>query len=203
MGTYDISPSWQEEVKIKSWGSVPSMENSSIGTDLIAWNNFKPLLEKSVKAGQTFSNGVVSTYSLVYIGANVYAGGVLAPNGDIHFVPANANRGQKVSINGTVSTYSLVYIGANVYTGGVLATNGDIHFIPYAANRGQKVAVDGTVSTYSLVYTTSYAYGGGVLAPNGDIHFVPLNANRGQKVSTLTGKPFNRTICESPFFNKL
>jgi len=36
MGTYDISPSWQEEVKLKSWGSVPSMET---------WNNFKPLLE--------------------------------------------------------------------------------------------------------------------------------------------------------------
>ena len=40
---------------------------------------------------------VVSTYSLVYTRADAYAGGVLAPNGDIHFVPYSANRGQKIS----------------------------------------------------------------------------------------------------------
>jgi hypothetical protein len=26
-----------------------------------------------------------------------YFGGVLAPNGDIHFIPASANRGQQIS----------------------------------------------------------------------------------------------------------
>jgi hypothetical protein len=34
---------------------------------------------------------------LAYTVFNVYRGGVLAPNGDIHFVPRAANRGQKIS----------------------------------------------------------------------------------------------------------
>ena len=83
---------------------------------------------------------VISTYSLVYTTANAYAGGVLAPNGDIHFVPYSANRGQKISSEGTVSTYSLVYTTTGAYYFGVLAPNGDIHFVPCSANRGQKIS---------------------------------------------------------------
>jgi hypothetical protein len=96
----------------------------------------------SANRGQKISNsGVVSTYSLVYTeSSGAYQGGVLAPNGDIHFVPSSANRGQKIDINGVVSTYSLVYTVVNVYRGGVLAPNGDIHFVPRAANRGQKIS---------------------------------------------------------------
>ena len=138
-----ISQSWNDDVLQISQGTLPINNANTIGTDLIAWNNFKPLLEKSVKAGQTFSNGVVFTYSLVY--ASVYTGGVLAPNGDIHFVPHTANRGQKVAVDGTVSTYSLVYTTANAYGGGVLAPNGDIHFVPLTANRGQKVSTGAAI----------------------------------------------------------
>jgi hypothetical protein len=82
----------------------------------------------------------VSTYSLVYTVANAYLGGVLAPNGDIHFVPFYANKGQKISSAGLVSTYSLVYTVDEAYAGGVLAPNGDIHFVPLCANKGQKVS---------------------------------------------------------------
>jgi hypothetical protein len=76
---------------------------------------------------------------LVYTTATAYTAGVLAPNGDIHFIPHNANRGQKVAPDGTVSTYSLVYTTGGAYIGGVLAPNGDIHFTPGSANRGQKI----------------------------------------------------------------
>jgi hypothetical protein len=73
-------------------------------------------------------------------------GGVLAPNGDIHFVPVGANRGQKISSIGVVSTYSLVYtVAGNAYFGGVLASNGDIHFVP-TSDRGQKINASGVVS---------------------------------------------------------
>jgi hypothetical protein len=42
---------------------------------------------------------VVSTYSLVYTaGPGAAIGGVLAPNGDIHFIPAYT-LGQKISTN--------------------------------------------------------------------------------------------------------
>jgi len=154
-------------------------------------SNFNPFpnilnfLNEGKNGSQLFSGvgGVVSTYSLVYTAAAAYTGGVLAPNGDIHFIPTSAIRGQKISSAGTVSTYSLVYTTTNAYAGGVLAPNGDINFVPYSANRGQRISASGVVSTYSLVYTTAAAYQGGVLAPNGDTHFAPLSANRGQKVS--------------------
>ena len=166
-------------------GGVPSGDNSSVGTDLSGWQAFFTALNNGVVGGQTFgnnnTNGVVSTFSLVYTAATAYSGGVLAANGDIHFVPNSATVGQKISVAGVVSTYSL--IGNFQYGGGVLASNGDIHFVPIGANRGQKISPSGVVSSYSLVYTSAGAYFGGVLAPNGDIHFIPLSANRGQKVS--------------------
>lgn len=170
-------------------GTVPTADNSSVGTDLYAWTNLKKQLDAGVINGVPYANGnmsgMVSTYSLIYTATtNAYAGGVLAPNGDIHFIPDSGVRGQKISSAGVVSTYSLVYTTANAYSGGVLASNGDIHFVPFNANRGQKINASGVVSTYSLVKTGSSQYVGGVLAPNGDIHFVPATGNVGQKVSS-------------------
>ena len=83
---------------------------------------------------------------MVYTTGGAYIGGVLAPNGDIHFVPYSADRGQKISSSGVVSTYSLVYTGGAAYSGGVLAPNGDIHFVPYGAAVGQKISSSGVVS---------------------------------------------------------
>ena len=91
---------------------------------------------------------VVSTYSLVYTTTYAYLGGVLAPNGDIHFVPHSANRGQKISPEGVVSTYGLVYTTAKAYAGGALAPNGDIHFVPRSASVGQKISSEGVVSIF-------------------------------------------------------
>ena len=175
-------------------GTVPTADNSSVGTDLYAWTNLKKQLDAGVINGVPYANGnmsgMVSTFSLVYTTSSAYRGGVLAPNGDIHFVPEAGVRGQKISSSGTVSTYSLVYTTSAAYRGGVIAANGDIHFVPYNAIRGQKVNASGVVSTYSLAYTTSApvaSYFGGVLAPNGDIHFVPFGAGLagqvGQKIS--------------------
>jgi len=137
------------EVQSTTQGTVPAADNSSIGSDLTAWNSFKTLLNKSVAGGSLFSSGVVSTYSLVYTYGVGYAGGVLAPNGDIHFVPNATPVGLKVSAAGVVSTYSLVYTGSYVYTGGVLAPNGDIHFIPAQARGGVRIKTNtGVLSTY-------------------------------------------------------
>ena len=148
--------------------------------------NIQPFLDEGVNSGQLFSGagGVVSTYSLVYTTTSAYSGGVLAPNGEIHFVPFSANRGQKITSAGVVTTYSLVYTTTNAYSGGVLAPNGEIHFVPRDAARGQKISASGVVTTYSLVYTTAAAYAGGILAPNGEIHFIPFVANRGQKITS-------------------
>ena len=85
---------------------------------------------------------MVSTYSLAYTTTGAYYGGVLAPNGDIHFVNANATVGQKVSSVGVVSTYSLIRTVGAAYYGGVLAPNGDIHFVSVGAGVGQKISTN-------------------------------------------------------------
>ncbi len=189
--------------RLADYGAVPTGDDSSIGTDLTSWEKFQVMLERGVIAGSLSDRTVVSTYSLVYtLGSGAYNSAVLASNGDIHFVPANANRGQKISTQGVVSTYSLIYTAANAYAGGVLAPNGDIYFNPLSAIVGQKITAAGVVSTYSLAYTTTLSYWGGVLAPNGDIHFVQSGANRGQKISTTSGEGFPAAVCQSPFFNK-
>ena len=185
-GTKDIYVTYPAEYTA---GAVPKSDTSAIGTDLVAWNNLKKILDLGVQDGVPYANngtnGMVSTYSLVFTsGTGAYQGGVLAPNGDIHFVPRNTSIGQKISAAGVVSTYSLVYT-SGAYAGGVLASNGDIHFVPLTAAVGQKISASGVVSTYSLVYTNPVgAYFGGVLAPNGDIHFVPYVAAVGQKISS-------------------
>jgi hypothetical protein len=94
----------------------------------------------SANRGQKISAaGVVSTYSLVYSGGS-YIGGVLAPNGDIHFIPYDfVNRGQKISAFGVVSTYSLITTDWFAYSGGVLSFDGSITFIPADATRGQRI----------------------------------------------------------------
>jgi hypothetical protein len=174
-------------------GGIPFCDDSEIGTDLSGWQAFRTALESGITGGVTYDNGgvngIVSTFSLVYTRSDAYAGGVLAPNGDIHFVPLSADRGQKINtVTGVVSTYSITTGLTRNWWGGVLASNGDIHFVPYqnaiSGLYGQKVNASGVVSTYSLVYTTSNLnYAGGVLAPNGDVHFVPMSAAVGQKVS--------------------
>ncbi|NCA21766.1 MAG: hypothetical protein EBS86_11605, partial [Crocinitomicaceae bacterium] len=91
-------------------GKLPNANDGSIDSAQVAFTSFKKILDEGVAAGQLSSRVVVSTYSLVYnTSTGAHVGGVLAPNGDIHFVPFSADRGQKISAAGVVSTYSLVY----------------------------------------------------------------------------------------------
>jgi len=151
-----ISPSFVDDVHSALQGTLPQADNSSIGTDLVGWNGFKKILDEAVQGGKLFSNDIVSTYSLVYTTSNAHAGGVLAPNGDIHFVPNSANRGQKISASGVVSTYSLVYTASSAYFGGVLAPNGDIHFVPISANIGQKISNNSAITFPKGILLHSY-----------------------------------------------
>ena len=184
-GSKDIFVTYPAEA---TEGVIPNMENSSIGTDLVAWKNYKRVLDGLLLSGKTFTNGIVSTFSTTSVSfpsSTPFRGGVMGLNGSIYFIPHYAQRGMVLNpTTGTCSTYSLIYTtGVTAYHGGVLAPNGDIHFVPQNAVRGQKVSANGVVSTYSLVYTTPTAYSGGALAPNGDIHFAPTSAARGQKIS--------------------
>ena len=126
------------EVAATARWTLPYADNSSIGANLTAWTAMTGMLDEGVNGGRLRTTDVASTYSLIFT-SSAHIGSVLAANGDIHFVPALAAVGQKISANGAVSTYSLVYTSDYAYTGGVLATNGDIHFIPSYALVGQKI----------------------------------------------------------------
>ena len=105
-----------------------SVGQKIIYLDTNQFNSFKTLLNEGVKAGSTSLYDIVSTYSLVYTRSGAYAGCVISIDGDIHFIPLSANRGQKISSTSVVSTYSLVYTTSEAYSGGVLSPSGKAIF---------------------------------------------------------------------------
>ena len=150
-------------------------------------------------------NGNPSTYSLAYTTRQAYNGGVLAPDGSIHFIPKYASVGQKIDINGNVSTYSYAFTTDWACGGGILAPNGDIHFIPtFMYAMGQKIARNGTVSTYSVPWTAQGKCLGGVLNERGDALLVPYAAGAvfAGRMSFLSGSPPSRAACCSSWINK-
>lgn len=82
-------------MKYTSNGKIINCEDSS--TNEASFEQLKRILNKSIRAGTLVDKEVVSTYSLIYTVANAYFGGVLSPNGDIHFIPYSVPVGQKVS----------------------------------------------------------------------------------------------------------
>jgi streptogramin lyase len=178
-------------------GTVPTADDSSVGTDLYAWTNLKKQLDAGVINGVPYNNnntaGMVSTYSLlqtfnVNSGVGGNAGGVLAPNGDIWFLPRSIPPGegvigQKISSTGVVSSYT-VPEGVSLW-GGVLTGNGDIIACPFNSLGGLRITASGVVSTFTVISGSEGAasYNGAVLAPNGDVHFIPYSSRRGMKRS--------------------
>jgi hypothetical protein len=79
-------------------GGIPFCDDSEIGTDLSGWQAFRTAIESGITGGQTYNNngtnGIVSTFSLVYTGTQEYVGGVLSPNGNIYFIPDQADEGK-------------------------------------------------------------------------------------------------------------
>ena len=139
---FKIAPKWRTDTWITQHGQQATADQIATST----WADFSRLLNRSDTAGQVFTNPIAYTYSLVYTTSNSYSGGVLATNGDIHFVPLVAAVGQKISAAGIASTYSLVYTSGFSYEGGVLAPNGDIHFVPQNAIVGQKISTGSAVN---------------------------------------------------------
>ena len=91
--------------------------------------------------GQKISiNGTISTYSL--IGSRFYYGGILAPNGEIHFISDGVI--QKISTNLVLSTYS-VPSNTNFY-GAILTSDGIVHMVPSTSPRGQKLNFQSAVN---------------------------------------------------------
>lgn len=186
------SLNFNDEVQESVNWTIPTFNGS--GSFIDKWNNFKPLLEEAKRAGKAIKNTdtLITTFPLFhpYRGGYPYhyRGGVLTPNGDLHFVPFSSFVGEKINIyTDQVSTYALIYTADYAYCGGILAPDGSVHFIPWDAPVGQKINPNGTVSTYSLPSHSGFS--GGVLSPNGDyIYFAPRSNGFGLKVNVSTNQ---------------
>jgi hypothetical protein len=125
-------------------------------------------------------------------------GNVLAPNGNIYFVPygssnilvLNTNTGVTTNITGgaTFTTF-------NQYRGGVLASNGNIYCVPFASTNILVINPNTGVTsnmTGSATFT-SFGWHGGVLGPDGNIYCAPANALNILVIRPATGTTSNLT----------
>jgi len=197
---YSISPEWNKDTLKAKNGVVPNIQNNTFGSQANTWIELKDMFYRSANSGVVFEKPIITVKDINMPYATpdeAFAGAVLDFDGNIHFVPARASYGLKMTQDGVTSTYALVRVPATnenfaLYAGGVLAPNGSIHFIPYANGAvGQKVNPNGTVSTYSLILpsgqaTNEFLYNGGVLGPDGKIYVVPSRASFGLVIDPTT-----------------
>jgi streptogramin lyase len=115
---------------------------------------------------------------------------VLAPNGNIYFMPASSTR--VLVLNPNTNSLSLLptpvlpQLGSGLkYFGGVLAPNGKIYGIPDQANVDSVLIIDPKTNTIDTNTITGIAtinnysgWKGAVLHPNGKIYCVPYTARR-------------------------
>jgi len=121
-------------------------------------------------------------------GVNKYAGGVLAPNGKIYCIPADAEQVLEIDpSNNTTNLFGNI-IGVNKYAGGVLASNGKIYCIPAGAGAEQVLEIDPSNNTTNLFgnISGSAKYTGGVLAPNGKIYGISWSSSEILEISGVS-----------------
>jgi hypothetical protein len=138
---------------------------------------------------------------------------VLAPNGNVIFVPYDATTignfdpiarsFQAIDISSMLSADNIAW----KYYGGVLAPSGKVVLVPFNANEiGEYDPVSRTLATIDISdsVSSSKKYRGGVLAPSGRILFVPFNADNiglfDPSSQTFTTIDISSTISEDKKF---
>ena len=134
-------------------------------------NSWQPYLQSLATANA----GAVATFSSNSVAgaSGGYQGGVLAPNGKIYCIPANATAvGVIDPVANTFNSNTVTGAagGSGAYAGGVLAPNGKIYCVPNAATT---VSVIDPVANTFTTFGSGTGYFGGVLAPNGKIYCIP------------------------------
>ena len=135
-----------------------------------------------------------------------FAGAVLAPNGNVIFIPSSGTSNIMV-YDPTVVTSPLTtglsnIRGATSFNGAVLLPSGNIICTPSnSPNVGMVDPVNLTYSNCALVY----AGGGGIfdgatLIPDGRVVFMPRGSANVGILNTMV--PVSSEFCLSPFFNK-
>jgi len=162
-------------------------------------------------------SGISSSWSSGNFQGSFY-GGVLAPNGNIFFLPYDVrvifqfDPSEKcVTAQGVYSqqdcpNYSIDIQSAaswssygDKYGGGVLATNGKIYGVPRYSNNVGEISPDAfsftAVDISSKLHLSSGWYSAGVLAPNGKVYFAPKYASNIGEFNPSTNSFITRTTC--------
>ena len=164
-----------DDIPVPGWTDAQHISRFSLLQDYlsaVATTNTSPTSASYVEQYGTFP------------GSASHAGGVLAPNGKIYFVPYVSTLGRIVDpSNNSVTTYAAAPLGGiGTFFSGVLAPNGKIYFAPFGATVGSFVdPTNNTVTTYGS-FPVGGDYQGSVLAPNGKIYFVPSGTSIGRFV---------------------
>jgi streptogramin lyase len=190
--TLDVSSSQQENffTNITNVGYVNG-QNTQILSDVndnTLWSYNQYILQ-----GNNFltENTVdLSGFSYFDSTSGKFAGGVLAPNGNIYCIPHNADYVAIINpVKKTVDTTSIRNViggttGAKWY-GGVVTSNGNIYCIPYNSSNiliintldNTTSYITGiTVANYPTIVANTDKWIGGALAPNGKIYCAPYFA---------------------------
>lgn len=101
-----------------------------------AWHDIQDRSEFNAERVDLSASVTTIDISQIVTGFRKFAGGILAPNGNIYFIPYNIDRPYVIHTRkGTLNTYFGTTIsGSTRYEGGVLAPNGKIYCSPGTNN---------------------------------------------------------------------
>jgi hypothetical protein len=143
--------------------------------------------EKGAERGELYG-----TSDLHYSGGATFKwhGGVVAKDGCIYGIPANAETVIKIDCRaGKVTTFGGPLPGKNKWYGGLLGEDGCIYGIPQCANTVLKInPVTQEVTLLGNLDSGGWKWHGGVVGSDGNIYGIPSNADSVLKIVPSTGE---------------
>ena len=133
------------------------------------------MFQEELKTLNSTQSATISTFGSLS-GSAKWAGGVLAPNGNIYGIPQTSTTILKIDPTTDTSTTFGSLSGTSKWAGGVLAPNGRIYCMP--RNSTTILEIDPTTDTATTFGSLSESNKlfGGVLAPNGRIYGIPQSS---------------------------
>ena len=111
--------------------------------------------------------------------------GLLAPNGNIYFIP-NVNYSKIIYYDG-LSVNDIQLSENGLYSSGVLGPNGKIYLVPFLANHIGVLDIKTNVISRIEIYKLNVEkYISGILAQNGKIYFIPYGVNNIGELDIIT-----------------
>jgi hypothetical protein len=149
----------------------------SVGVDgagSVTFVSASPADNTTATAGTSgFTVTIVTNGSGILSGTNLYAGGVLAPNGKVYSIPYNATSILVTDPDtGATFTFGSPGAGSSKYITGRLARDGKIYCAP--ATAANVLVIDPNNNTLSTIGSGLGSYRGCALAPNGKIYAVSI-----------------------------